>query len=289
MAQEGDIENTTPRRVAIQGVAGCWHDCAAREAFGEVMPVECETFEALFHAVDSDASLPGMVAVENTIAGALMQNHELLRQSNARVVGEVKMRISHCLAALPGQRLEDISEVQSHPMALMQCQMWLGDRPRMRQVSHFDTAGAAKDLARDRAPGRAAVCSRLAAQRYGLEVLADGIETNKRNFTRFLVICDPLAAAELAPPANEVNKASVVFTLPHEKGALSKILTILSFYDINLSKIQSSPIIGREWEYRFYVDLTFDSVIRYTQSLTAIRPLLGEFKVLGEYKSTDAP
>ncbi len=279
-------EGGRARRVAIQGVAGCWHDAAARAAFpaDEVLPVECDTFDDLFETIATDASLTAVVAIENTIAGALMANHELLRQSNLRVVGEVRMRITHALAALPGQSLADIHEVWSHPMALMQCGRYLHSHPAIRKIEHHDTAGAALDISRSEIAGRAAICSELAANLYGLEVLDRGIETNKRNFTRFLILADPLTADEIAPPEQEVNKASVVFTLPHEKGALSKILTILSFYDMNLSKIQSSPIIGREWEYRFYVDLTFDSVVRYHQAIDAIRPLLGEFKILGTYK-----
>lgn len=277
---------STTRRVAIQGVAGCWHDAAARAAFpnDDVNPVECETFEDLFHAMEMDASLSAVMAIENTIAGALMANHELLRASNLRVVGEVRMRITHALAALPGQERNEITEVWSHPMALMQCDRFLHANPAMRKIEHHDTAGAALDIKREGILHRAAICSELAANLYGLEILERGIETNKRNFTRFLVLADPLSAEEFSQSESEVNKASIAFTLPHEKGALSKILTILSFYDINLSKIQSSPIIGREWEYRFYVDLTFESVLRYHQAIEAIRPLLGEFKILGLYK-----
>lgn len=278
--------DTPARRVAIQGVAGCWHDAAARAAFPdtEVQPVECETFEDLFERMDSDASLTAVLAIENTIAGALMTNHELLRHSNLQIIGEVRMRITHSLAALPGQKLEDITEVWSHPMALMQCDRYLRSHQGLRKIEHHDTAGAALDIKKGNIRGRAAICSELAANHYGLEILETGIETNKRNFTRFLVIADPVTAGELAPSEKEINKASLAFTLPHSKGALSKILTILSFYDINLSKIQSSPIIGREWEYRFYVDLTFESIIRYQQAINAIRPLLGEFKILGQYK-----
>lgn len=285
--QETDTLNPrTQRRVAIQGVAGCWHDAAARAAFPDqdVTPVECDTFEQLFDAISRDATLTAVLAIENTIAGALMTNHELLRQSRAQVVGEVRMRITHALAAIPGRTLDDISEVWSHPMALMQCDKFLHSHPRLRKIEHLDTAGAALDIKRDNIQHRAAICSELAAERYGLNVLESGIETNKRNFTRFLVLADPSSAHDLAPKEAEVDKASIVFTLPHQKGALSKILAILSFYDINLSKIQSSPIIGREWEYRFYVDLTFDSIVRYHQAIDAIRPLMGEFKVLGQYK-----
>lgn len=154
-------------------------------------------------------------------------------------------------------------------------------------IEKFDTAGSAKEIAENNLNGHAAVCGEYAANLYGLTVLENGIETNKRNFTRFLVLADPLLAAEIGPKESEINKSSVVFTLPHTNGALSKVLTILSFYDINLSKIQSMPIIGREWEYRFYIDLTFESIVRYHQAIDAIRPLINDFKVLGEYKAIE--
>lgn len=231
----------------------------------------------------ADASLIGVMAIENTIAGSLLANHELLRQSNLTVVGEHKMRISHVLAALSGQSAEDITEVHSHPMALMQCEQFLRRHPAMKMIERFDTAGSAEEIARLQLPGLAAICGRFAAETYGLDILESGIETNRRNFTRFLVIADPLVAGEMKPREEQLDKASVVFTLPHTRGALSKVLTIFSFYDMNLSKIQSLPIVGREWEYRFYVDLTFDSYVRYRQALDAARPLTNEFRILGEY------
>jgi prephenate dehydratase len=230
-----------------------------------------------------DASLLGIVAIENTIAGSLLGNHELLRQSSLKVIGEMKMRISHVLAALPGQAIDDLTEVNSHPMALMQCEQYLRRHPNLKMIEKFDTAGSAQEIAESNLVGHAAVCGEYAANLYGLNILERGIETNKRNFTRFLILADPLLASEIAPAESTINKSSIVFTLPHTKGALSKVLTILSFYDINLSKIQSLPIIGREWEYRFYVDLTFDSIVRYHQALDAVRPLLNDLKILGEY------
>lgn len=286
-----DTTDSTPLRVAIQGVAGCFHDAAAREYFGsrKVETIEFDSFPELFDAVHSDASLLGIVAIENTIAGSILSNHELLRSGELRVVGEHKKRISHVLAALPGATIDDISEVNSHPMALMQCEAWLRRHPRMKMVECFDTAGSARDIAARRLEGHAAVCPKLAAELYGLDILAEGIETNKRNFTRFLVVADPLLAAEIAPDRRSVDKASIVVTLPHTKGALAKVLAILAFYDINLSKIQSTPIIGREWEYRFYIDLTFDDPVRYHQAIEAVRPLINDFKVLGEYRSVDDP
>lgn len=275
-----------PLRVAIQGIAGCFHDAAARKYFGgsEVIPVEYDSFPEMFDGLESDASMLGVMAIDNTIAGSILTNHELLRRSNLRIIGEYKMRISHVLCALPGDSIESLTEVHSHPMALMQCEQYLRRHRHIRMIEDFDTAGAARNIARDHSEHTAAVCGELAAELYGLDILEKGIETNKRNFTRFLALADPLLAPEYAPKDNEVNKSSIVFTLPHTQGALSKILTIFAFYDLNLSKIQSLPIIGREWEYRFYVDLTFDSPVRYHQALDAVRPLLNDFRVLGEYR-----
>ncbi len=271
-------------RIAIQGVAGCFHDAAAREFFAgqEVDTVECDTFHDMFDTLRCDASMLGIVAIENTIAGSLLQNNELLRQSDLTIVGEHKKYISHCIAALPGQSEADVREVNSHPMALRQCEQWLRRHPWMKVVETNDTAGSAKMIAEQGLKGHAAVCGRYAAELYGLNVLEDDIQTNKRNFTRFLVVADPTCASEVKA-GTKADKASVAFTLPHSRGSLSAVLTIFSFYGMNLTKIQSMPIIGREWEYRFYVDLTFDDYTRYMQSVSAVRPLMNEFKILGEY------
>lgn len=272
-------------KVTIQGVAGCFHDAAAREYFAghDVETLPFDTFQQMFDALASDASLVGIVAIENTIAGSLLQNHEMLRQSPLRIFGEYKMRISHVLAALPGESIDSLTEVNSHPMALMQCEQYLRRHPNLKMIERFDTAGSARDIAEQHLTGHAAVCGEYAAELYGLDILEKGIETNRRNFTRFLIIADPLLAAEIGPRESEIDKASIVFTLPHTGGALSKILTVLSFYDMNLTKIQSMPIIGREWEYRFYVDLTFESLVRYHQAIEAVRPLAGDLTILGEY------
>ena len=272
--------------MTIQGVAGCFHDAAAREYFKgeEIEIIPCDSFPEMFESLSTDASLLGIVAIENTIAGSLLQNHELLRQSNLQVIGEQKLRISQVLAALPGQTIEQLVEANSHPIALMQCEQFLRRHPNLKMIEKFDTAGSAKEIAEQNLVGHAAVCGEYAANLYGLNILAKSIETNKRNFTRFLIVADPLLASELNADEREINKSSIVFTLPHTHGALSKVLTIFSFYDINLSKIQSLPIIGREWEYRFYVDLTFDSFVRYMQSIDAVRPLMNDFRILGEYK-----
>ena len=272
------------KQVTIQGEPGCFHEEAARRYFGDepIEIVPCRTFEAQFERMRHEGSLLGIVAIENTIAGSLLQNHELLRRSESQIIGECKLRISHVLAALPGQRLDELSEVNSHPIALMQCGEFLKAHPQLKAVERDDTAGSAAEIAERRLTGHAAICGRLAAERYGLEILEEGIETNKRNFTRFLLLADRYHADRHTGSAR-ADKASLVFSLPHTQGSLSKVLTILSFDDINLTKIQSMPIIGCEWEYRFYVDVSFADYTRYRQSIDAITPLTKDFKILGEY------
>lgn len=288
--ETGDSD-TTPLRVAIQGIAGCFHDAAMRRYFAEtkrpVVAVECESFEQVVHAVTEGRADYAVMAIENTIAGPLLPNNELLRTNAIHIVGEYKMRISHALLALSGQRLEDIDEVRSHPMAIMQCERFLKSHPQWRVTEAFDTAGAARDLLECRSDDRhlAAIAPVEAALTYGLSVLADGIETNKHNYTRFLILA-PGAEAEAAA---EADKASIVFSLPHTEGSLSKVLTILALYDMNMTRIQSMPVIGREWEYRFYIDLTFNDIQRYQQALEAARPLMSDLKVSGFYKNAPTP
>ena len=277
-------------RIAIQGIAGCFHETAARRYFPnrEIDVLPCSSFDMLFEQMSADPGLLGIAAIENTIAGSLLPNHELLRRSHARIVGEQKIRISHVIAALPGQCLDQIQEVHSHPIALMQCGEFLKTRPAMKVVERDDTAGSAREIAEQHLPATAAICGADAAEMYGLEILQRGIETNKHNFTRFLLLADESRAAEFADPVR-TNKASLVFTLRHTQGSLSKVLTVLSFYDINLTKIQSLPIIGREWEYQFYVDVTFDDPARYRQAVDAARPLASDFRILGEYAECSNP
>ncbi len=276
------------KKVTIQGVEGCYHEVAARTFFADeqIEVIPCSTFGKLFEAMAADSSLLGIAAIENTIAGSLLQNHELLSNSGLRVIGEQKIRVSHCVAALPGQTIEEIKEVHSHPIALMQCSRWLAQHPKLKAVESDDTAESAKIIAEQQILSHAAICSEWAAKLYGLEILDRAIETNRHNFTRFLILSNEPTDLE-RNPTEKINKASIQFSLTHSTGSLSKILTILSFYDINLTKIQSLPIIGCEWEYLFYIDLTFDNFERYRQSLDAVRPLITDFKILGEY--TEAP
>lgn len=274
------------KRIAIQGELGSFHDIAAHEFFkGEqIQLICCDTFEEVFAHMSEDPTVVAMVAIENTIAGSLLHNYELLRASGTTVVGEHKLHIEHSICCLPDDDWDDIREVHSHPVALAQCRRFLSAHPEMKAVEADDTAGSAEYIAKNHCKGWAAICSSYAAKMYGMKVLQEDIHDNKHNFTRFLVCCQPQKASFIRE-IEKVNKSSLVFSLPHEEGSLSKVLTILSFYDINLTKIQSLPIIGQEWEYLFYVDVTFENLTRYRQSIDAITPLVRNIKILGEYQA----
>ncbi|MBO5583593.1 MAG: prephenate dehydratase [Prevotella sp.] len=275
------------KRIAIQGELGSFHDIAAHQYYeGEqIQLICCQTFEQVFENVRRDPTAIAMLAIENTIAGSLLHNYELLRQSGTTVVGEHRLHIRHCICCLPDDTWETLQEVHSHPVALMQCRNFLANHPQLKAVEAEDTAGAAAYIARHQCRGWAAICNAEAAKMYGLKVLEDAIEDNKHNFTRFLIASNP-QKADFLRPLEDTNKASLVFSLPHEEGSLSKVLTILSFYNINMTKIQSLPIIGHEWEYMFYVDVTYSNLTRYRQSIDAITPLTKELRILGEYKES---
>lgn len=280
------------RRVAIQGIGGCNHYIAAKAFFAgdEIESIDCDTFRELADRVKRDVGILGIMAIENTIAGSILQNYQIIRESDLVVVGEYKLRIEHSLVALPGVDIHQIKEVNSHPMALMQCTEFLDKLPNVKLVEKDDTAGSAKWIKENNLVDHAAICPSGAAELYGMNILASGIETNKRNFTRFLVLANRAVAKDVLADLSSgegalgaINKSSMVFTLPHSSGSLSKVLTILSFYDMNLSMIQSLPIVGKEWEYQFYINLLFDDYQRYKLAIDAILPLCKEFKILGEY------
>ncbi len=289
------------RKVAIQGIGGCNHYIAAQDFFDgdTIETIDCDTFKELALLVASDPQILGIMAIENTIAGSILPNYQLIRENDLVIVGEYKLRIEHSLVALPGVELDEIKEVNSHPMALMQCQEFLERIPKIKLVEKDDTAGSAKWIKENNLRDHAAICPAGAAALYGMNILAEGIETNKRNFTRFLILANKSVAKEVLiqlynkerdngdivpTDGNQwVNKSSMVFTLPHSSGSLSKVLAVLSFYDMNLSMIQSLPIVGKEWEYQFYINLLFEEYRRYIQAIDAIMPLCKEFKILGEY------
>ena len=272
------------KKVAIQGYKGCFHEQAARDFYGpeRLEVVECDSFDGLFQAVDAGVADAAVMAIENTLSGGLIHNFELLRRYDHRIKGEVYLRIRQNLMARPGQSLMDIREVRTHYMAINQTRSFFErECPWIQLTESEDTAKSAREIAERGLRGVGAVASELAAKLYGLEILRGGIETYKQNYTRFLVFDDALQVSVEA-----VDKASICFTLPHKPGSLAHILTILSFYDMNLTRIQSLPIPGREWQYFFYADITFSDYERYHQALTAVRPLIEDLDILGEYTQT---
>lgn len=271
------------KKVAIQGFAGCFHEQAARLFYGEGKElgiVECGTFDGLYESLEQKKADAAIMAIENTVSGGLLPNFELLRKHDRKIKGEIFLRICQNLMVMPGQTIRDIHEVRTHYMAINQTRQFFSNYPHIRLVESEDTAKSAADIAAGKIYGVGAVASALAADLYGLEIIAPGIETYKQNFTRFLVMDDGIEV-----PEDSIDKVSLCFTLPHKAGSLAQVLTILSFYDMNLTRIQSLPIPGREWQYFFYVDIKFDSYKRYAQALSAVRPLMEDLKVLGEYKS----
>lgn len=273
------------KKVAIQGFHGCFHEQAARLFYSEhegFTPEirECDTFEQLYTSMDENNADAAVMAIENTVSGGLIPNFDLLRKHDRKIKGEVFLRIVQNLMVLPGQDISDIKEVRTHYMAINQTREFFKDYPHIRLVESEDTAKSAKDVAENGLKGVGAVASELAAQLYGLDIIAPSIETYKQNYTRFLILDDSLTI-----PQETINKVSMCFTLPHNPGSLAHVLTILSFYGMNLTRIQSLPIPGHEWQYFFYVDIKFDDYLRYSQAISAVRPLMEDLNILGEYKA----
>lgn len=270
------------KTAAIQGGLGAFHEIAAREYFkNEIEVVPCETFDNIIERVENQEVDYGIMAIENTVAGSLMPNYVLLRESNIKIIGEQYIRIKQNLVALPGQNIEDLTEVHSHYMAIAQSRKFFKNYPAIKLVESTDTALSARKINDKKLVGKGAIASDLAAEMYNLEILAAGIETNKRNYTRFLILKH---AEKEGNRKEDCSKVSLCFSVPHNKGSLSQVLSILAFYDLNLTKIQSMPIIGKEFKYHIYVDLSFENYERYEQCLTAIKPLVVDFQILGEYK-----
>ena len=273
------------KRVAIQGIKGSFHEQAVyrfyeKEGLPKPEVVECLSFADLYKRMDEGAADAAIMAIENTVSGGLLPNFELLRKHNRKIKGEVFLRIKQNLMALPGQKIEDLREVRSHYMAINQTRQFFDAYPGIRLVEYGDTASSAADIAKEGVKGVGAIASDLAAEIYGLEIIAESIETYKQNFTRFLILDDDLQVDQ-----SKINKASMCFTLPHKPGSLTHVLTILSFYDMNLTRIQSLPIPGQEWQYFFYVDIKFENYERYIQALSAVKPLMTDLNILGEYEA----
>lgn len=271
-----------PKRIAIQGGYGAFHEIAAHHYFEneEIEILPRDTFKDLMVALKKDKADYGIMAIENSLAGSILPNYNLLKESPMSILGEIYMRIKQNLIALPGQTIEELTEVYSHPMAILQCQVFFDQYRHIKLIESMDTALSVKEIRENDLKSIGAIASTLAAEKYDMEIIAAGIETNKMNYTRFLILGD---GNSNKIPDDEVNKASLHFALSHKIGSLSKILSILSFYDINLSKIQSMPIMGRDWEYQFYIDVEIHDYELYSQAITAIKPFTSELGILGKY------
>lgn len=278
------MNETPPKQklIAIQGGYGAFHEIAAYGYFEneEIEIVPRNTFKDLFSALKEGKVDFGITAIENSIAGSILPNYTLLLESNLKIVGEIYLRIQQNLVALPGQTIRDIHEVYSHPMAILQCQRFFDDYPEIRLIDSIDTALSAREIADKQQMGAAAISSARAAEKYKLSIIAEGIETHKKNYTRFLILKGRNGENH---DVAMVNKASMTFALAHKIGGLSKVLSILSYYEINLAKVQSMPIVGKDWEYQFFVDVEIENYQHYSQAIEAIKPFTSGLLILGEY------
>lgn len=272
----------TPRKIVIQGYEGAFHQIATNLYYNkeEVEVVPANTFDELVKIVEEQEEVDAaLMAIENSVAGSLMYNYDLLRQSNLQITGEVYLRIKQNLMVLPNTRLEDLKEVHSHYMAIAQCRTFFRQYPHIKLIETADTALSAKEIRENNWTMVGAIASTLAAELYGLEIIGDSIETNKQNYTRFWV----LEKATTAKP-QKVEKVSLCFATDHEVGSLYRILSVLSAYNVNLTSIQSTPIVGKPWEYRIFIDFVTAGKLSYQQAIEAIRPLTYDLKVMGQYQ-----
>ena len=267
------------KTVAIQGVKGAFHEIAAVQYFDTaIQSIHCKTFKEVFNAVQHEEAEYGIVAIENTIAGSLLANYNLLKESKTKIIGELSLHISQNLMALPGTKIQDIVEVYSHPIAIAQSSEFFADKEHIKLIEWSDTASSAEKIAREKLVHVAAIASEYAAKLYGLEIIAAKIETHKKNYTRFLVI------SRSALISQDTNKASLCFETGHQPGALVDVLHTFKKHAINLTKIQSLPILGHPYQYSFYVDLEWKNKQEYNIALTEVLQIVSNLSVLGEYK-----
>ena len=268
--------------VAIQGYEGSFHQEAALKFFGkQVEVIPCDTFREVIKIGSNKKESNGAVmAIENSIAGSILPNYNLLQKSSLKIVGEVYLHIKQNLLVNPGVKLDDIKEVHSHTMALQQCYEYL-DKYKWKLVETDDTALSAKHIHQHKSKHIAAIASKLAAELYHLDVLAPAIQTMKNNYTRFLILQREGAGITISNP----DKASVNFVTDHSKGSLAKVLTRIADGGINLSKLQSSPIPGSDFKYSFHADMEFDEINQFHHVIKQIQPLTVELKIYGVYKN----
>lgn len=269
-------------KVSIQGYEGSFHQVAAQQFFGkQTQVIPCATFrEVIKIASNKKESNGGVMAIENSIAGSILPNYTLLQKANLKIIGEVYLRIEQNLLVYPGVNFQDIKDVQSHPMALLQCMDYL-EKHNWKLIESEDTALSASHIKKKKSQYSAAIASVLAADLFGLEVLAKNIHTQKDNYTRFLILQRDDVAEEIA----EANKASINFQTNHTKGSLAKVLSKISEEGINLSKLQSMPIAGTNFKYSFHADLEFENKIQFDKALKAIKGLTDATQVYGIYKN----
>lgn len=270
------------QKIAIQGIETSFHDVAAKKYFGDDIELdECMSFTDLCESLQADHSNFAVMAIENSIAGSLLQNYGLLQEYNFHIIGEVYLRIEMNLMALPGQKLEDITTVQSHPIAIRQCSKYLQRLKKTTLLEKEDTAACAKEIAEKNIKGFAAVANIAAAKKFGLNVLAKNIETNTNNFTRFVVL------GKIPDESSSNNKATLMFSLNHEQGSLATVLNHFAKHQVNLTKIQSVPIVGLPYKYNFHVDVEWKDYKNFLSAKIDIVSVTDNFEVLGEYKHGD--
>lgn len=267
-------------KIAIQGIKGSYHHIVAENYFNsEIELLECMTFAEMPDLVLANEVDYAVMAIENSIAGALLPNYALIDESNLVVVGEYYLEINHNLMGLESQLTTDIKKVYSHPMALLQCRSFFKDHPHIKLIEDVDTADVAKRIQENNLKGIGAIASSRAAEIYGLNVIAKQIQTIKKNFTRFVIVQKKDSVDDVT-----ATKASLKFVLKHESGSLGEVLVMLAKYKVNLSKIQSLPIIDRPWEYAFFADLVFEDYQEYKNAIEDISSKVSSLKILGEYK-----
>ncbi len=268
--------------IAIQGAEGSNHHKVARDFYGTTIGLkECMSFDVLVDSLLDKTADVGIMALENTIAGSIIPNYALIDKNNLHIIGEEYLNIHHHLMALPNQKIEDITEVCSHPMALLQCKEFLKKHKHIKLVEDVDTAEVAKRIAKNNLKGVAAIAPKIAAEIFGLNVIEDDIQTMKENSTRFVIV----QTKESSNGIDTINKASLKFVLDHKRGSLATLLNVLSDCKMNLTKIQSLPVIEAPWKYSFFVDVTFNEYKNYEKAISIIKIMAEEFKVLGAYKN----
>ncbi|MBP1223448.1 prephenate dehydratase [Flavobacterium sp. 1355] len=270
-------------KIAIQGIKGSFHHQVVKEYFSENVVIdECLSFEELIDSLISGKSDQAVMAIENSIAGPIIPNYALIDKNNLHIIGEHYLSIHQNLMTLKGQKIEDIKEVHSHPMALLQCMDFLKQYPNIKLVEDKDTAETARRIQEKQLTGIAAIASRTASEMYDLEIIAPEIQTIKNNMTRFVIIKKQNSFL----PESEINRASIKFELDHKRGSLAAVLNVMSDCKLNLTKIQSLPKIETPWKYSFFVDVTFEKYEDFAKAKTLLNIMAEYFKVLGEYKNT---